>query len=105
MPVLKGQVAFVEAFARKGYRPNGWTFVSGSHKFADSTAYSIKDTILENTKIKLRCREANLINITDKRKTYIVQNDFYEVSPSGGLRFRYEAPTSGIFVLQFELTV
>ncbi len=102
MPVLKGQVAFVEAFARKGYRPNGWTFVSGSHKFSDSTAYSIKDTILEDTKIKLRCKAANLIEITDKRKTYVTQNDFYEVSPSGGLRFHYEAPTSGIFVLKFE---
>ena len=102
IPVLKGQVVSVEASARKGYRPNGWTFVSGSHKFADSTAYSIKDTILENTKIKLRCREANLINITDKPKTYVAQNDFYENSPSVGLRFRYVAPTSGIFVLQFE---
>ena len=102
IPVLKGQVAYVEAFSRKGYRPNGWTFVSGSHKFSDSTAYSIRDTIFENTKIKLRCKAANLIDITDKPKNYVANKDFYEESPNSGLRFRYVAPTSGIFVLQFE---
>ena len=100
--VLPNSVVYIEAFGNKGYRPDGWTFVSGSHKFSDSTAVSIRDTIVSDTKIKLNCREANLIDITDKPKTYVPDNDFYEINPGSGLMFRYEAPTSGIYVLRYQ---
>ena len=100
--VLKGSVVFLEAAAKAGYRPDGWAFVSGSHRFRDSTAYSIRDTIDADTKIKLLCRAAKIIDVTDKPKTYVGYNDFYEKSPSGGMRFRYEAPTSGLYALRFQ---
>ncbi len=100
--VLQNTVAYVEAVANNGYRPDGWTFVSGSHKFSDSTAFSIRDTIVSDTKIRLNCREAKLIDVTDKPKTYVPNNDFYETSPNSGMRFRYEAPTSGIYVLRYQ---
>lgn len=99
---VKNAVAYIEAIGNKGYRPDGWNFVSGSHKFSDSTAFSIRDTIVSDTKIRLNCREAKLIDITDKPKTYTPNNDFYEISPSSGLRFRYEAPTSGVYVLRYQ---
>ena len=100
--VLKNTVVSIEAVGYKGYRPDGWTFVSGSHKFRDSTAYSLRDTIVSDTKIRLNCREAKLIDVTDKPQTYTPTKDFYEISPSSGLRFRYEAPTSGIYVLRYQ---
>ncbi|MBR6454988.1 MAG: VWA domain-containing protein [Fibrobacter sp.] len=99
---VKNAVAYIEAVANNGYRPDGWTFVSGSHKFSDSTAFSIRDTIVSDTKIRLNCREAKLIDVTDKPKTYVPNNDFYETSPNSGMRFRYEAPTSGIYVLRYQ---
>ena len=99
---LKNAVAYVEAYGQKGYRPDGWTFVSGSHKFSDSSAFSIRDTIVSDTKIRLGCREAKLIDISNKPKTYVPNNDFYEISPSSGIRFRYEAPTSGVYVLRYQ---
>ena len=100
--VLKNSIVYFEAFAKPGYRPDGWTFVSGSHRFRDSTAYSIRDTIDADTKIQLRCSPSMLIDVTDKPKTYVGYNDFYEKSPSVGMRFRYEAPTSGTYVLRFQ---
>ena len=99
---VKNAVAYIEAFGNKGYRPDGWAFVNGSHKFSDSSAFSIRDTIVSDTKIKLNCREAKLIDITDKPQTYTPNNDFYEISPSSGMRFRYEAPTSGVYVLRYQ---
>lgn len=100
--VLKGSVVFLEAVAKAGYRPDGWAFVSGSHRFRDSTAYSIRDTIDADSKIKLLCRASKIIDVSDKPKTYVGYNDFYEKSPSGGMRFRYEAPTSGLYALRFQ---
>lgn len=100
--VLKGSVVFLEAYANAGYRPDGWGLVSGSHRFRDSTAYSIVDTIDTDTKIKLNCKAAKIIDVTDKPKTYVGYNDFYDKSPSVGMRFRYEAPTSGIYVLRYQ---
>ena len=100
--VLKNSIVYFEAFAKPGYRPDGWTFVSGSHRFRDSTAFSIRDTIDADTKIQLRCSPSMLIDVTDKPKTYVGYNDFYEKSPSVGMRFRYEAPTSGTYVLRFQ---
>lgn len=100
--VLKGSVVFLEAYANAGYRPDGWGLVSGSHRFRDSTAYSIVDTIDTDTKIKLNCKAAKIIDVTDKPKTYVGYNDFYDKSPSAGMRFRYEAPTSGLYVLRYQ---
>ncbi len=98
---FKGMVVYFEAYAQSGFRPDGWSFVSGSHKFRDSSAYSIGDTIYEDTKLKLGCRAAKIIDITDKPKNYTPYNDFYEKSPGAGIRFRYVAPTTGVYVLRF----
>ena len=100
--VLENTIVFIEAIGNKGYRPDGWTLVSGSHKFRDSTAYSIRDTIESDTRIRLNCREAKLIDVTDKPQTYTPSKDFYEISPSNGMKFRYEAPTPGIYVLRYQ---
>ena len=101
--VLKGTLVLFNATAKEGYRPDGWVLVSGSHRFRDSSAYSIEDTIDADTKIKLICRAARIIDITDKPKTYVGNIDFYDKTPSAGMRFRYEAPTSGIYVLRYQI--
>lgn len=104
LEVVKGQSAFFEASGDLGYRPNGWKFVSGSHKFGDSTTYTLRDTILSNTKIKLLCREAKLIDVSEKVQKFTPKNDFYEVSPANGMRFRYVAPTTDLYILRTQPT-
>ena len=105
--ILKGSIVNIEAHGKNGYRPDGWKFVSGSHNFVDSTAHSISIKLDADTKIKLGCRESRIresriIDITDKPKTYVIDNDFYGNSPDEGLRFRYVAPSSGLYVLRLQ---
>ena len=99
--VLKGTVVYIEALSREGFRPDGWTVVSGSRKFKDSTTFYIRDTIETDTKIKLKCRASKLIDLTDKFVYYNPYDDFYEKSPSVGMKFRYVAPTSGLYAFRF----
>ena len=101
-PVFKGSVVSVTGYAKEGYRPNGWTYVSGTHKFSDSSAYSIGVLVNEDTKIRLGCGTPNLIDVTDKEKLYVPANDFYEVSPDYGMRFRFVAPAAGTYILRFQ---
>ncbi len=99
--VLKGMKVSIQAYARKGYRPDGWTFVTGQHKVSDSSAYLITTTIESDTKIKLGCKAANLIELTDKLQKYVAENDFYEQTPSSGMRFYYKTPAKGLYAFRF----
>ena len=96
----RGWSASFEANGCTGYRPNGWKFVSGTHKFADSTSRTIKVIVLADTKIKLLCREAKLIDITDKVQKFVPERDFYENTPASGMRFRYVAPTTDLYIMR-----
>lgn len=102
--VIDGQTALLEATGVTGYRPNGWKFVSGTHQFSDSSASSIELTVLENTKVKLLCREAKLIDISEKVQKFTPNNDFYNVSPANGMRFRYVAPTTDLYIMRVQST-
>ena len=101
LEVFKGSVVYVEAYAKEGYRPDGWKVVKGSQKFMDSTTYFIRDTIDADTKIKLNCRKSKVIDITETPQTFNPYNDYYEKDPGSGMRFRFEAPKSGMYVLRF----
>lgn len=98
--LVEGQVVYATGTADPGYRTNGWKFVSGSHKFADSTSYSVKDTIESDTKLQLQCAEARLNDITNKPVYYKPNDDYYDVSPASGMRFRYVAPTTDLYIIR-----
>ena len=99
--MLKGTVVQLQAFAREGYRADGWTVLSGSNRVSDSSAFSIRDTIDADTKIRIECRKSSILDITDKKKKFVAYNDYYDKSPSTGMRFRYKTTEAGLFAVRF----
>lgn len=102
LTVVEGKAVYVTGSAKSGFRTNGWKFVSGSHKYADSTSYSVRDTIDSDTKLELQCATAKLIDITNKPLYYNPRDDYYDVSPATGMYFRYVAPTTDLYIIQVQ---
>lgn len=102
LTVVEGKIVYVTGSAKSGFRTSGWKFVSGSHKYADSTSYSVRDTIVSDTKLELQCATAKLIDITNKPLYYNPRDDYYDVSPASGMRFRYVAPTTDLYIIQVQ---
>ncbi len=100
VPAYIGEEVTVFGYAKEGFRPNGWKLISGTHRFSDSTATSLTDTISENTTLQLQCKAANLITIGIDRQYYSSFKDFYEVDSTHGMRFRYIAPTKDLYVIR-----
>ena len=83
-----------------GYRPAGFKITKGNGTITQDYPSSITLKVNSDLKLKLRCDSANLIDITTKEKYYSANKDYYEMGPSAGLRFRYVAPNTALYLIR-----
>ena len=87
-------------YSNSGFRPGGFVVKKGKAVVQDSLPASIKLKVSSDVSLELQCEGAHLLNITDKKIFRIPERDFYEMSPSSGLRFRYIAPTTDLYAIR-----
>lgn len=83
-----------------GGRPNGWKVKSGSVTFIDSSASIARVELQSDAEIELQCGSTNLIDITKTSTTYTPDTDYYLDPNSPELRFRYTAPSAGVYAIR-----
>ncbi len=87
-------------YAVAGYRPAGFKITKGNGTITQDYPSSITLKVNSDLKLKLRCDSANLIDITTKEKYYSANKDYYDIGPSAGLRFRYVAPNTALYLIR-----
>lgn len=101
--VVEKRKITLHGYAQPGYRANGWEIISGSNFIKDSSAYTITDSITDDTHIELQCSEARLLDIDDTARTFVSNRDFYDQAPDSGMKFQYTAPSAGNYAVQVKL--
>ena len=87
-------------YAVTGYRPAGFKITKGNGTITQDYPSSISLKVNSDIKLQLQCDSANLIDITTREKYYSANKDFYDIGPASGLRFRYVAPTTALYIVR-----
>ena len=87
-------------YAVSGFRPAGFKITKGDGTITQDYPSSMTLKVNSNIKLKLQCDSANLIDITTREKYYSANKDYYEIGPSAGLRFRYVAPNTALYLIR-----
>ena len=98
--VVEGATVSFLGYASKGYRPEGFTLEKGTATISTSLPDSVTLKVKSDVTLKLTCGSANLIDITSKEVYRTADKDFYEQKPSVGLRYRYVAPGTAVYIIR-----
>ena len=98
--VVEGATVSFLGYANKGYRPEGFTLEKGTATISTSLPDSVTLKVKSDVTLKLTCGSANLIDITSKETYRTADKDFYEQNPSVGLRYRYVAPGTAVYIIR-----
>ena len=98
--VVEGATVSFLGYANKGYRPEGFTLEKGTATISTSLPDSVTLKVKSDVTLKLTCGSANLIDITSKEVYRTADKDFYEQKPSVGLRYRYVAPGTAVYIIR-----
>ena len=87
-------------YAVPGYRSAGFKITKGKGVVTQDYPSSITLKVNSDIKLKLQCDSANLINVTTDETYYSANNDYYDIGPAAGLRFRYVAPNTALYLIR-----
>jgi len=78
-----------------GNRFSSWTVESGSASFADPNSASTTVQITNDATIRANFIPGIIYPITTTTTKYNYTTNYYEISPTGGVRFKFIAPSAG----------
>lgn len=86
----------------EGFRFSNWQIVSGSPTIDDSNAPYTYVIIQDNVELKARFKASSVYTLSDNKKTFNFQDNYYSESTRSAIRFKWTPPDANAHIITFE---
>ena len=94
-----GESRSITALPNSGYRFGNWSVISGSPVISDTNATNTTISITSDATIQAIFTSGTVYDLDSIPTVYNFDLNYFEISPSNGVRFRFSAPDSGTYTI------
>ncbi|NLW31353.1 MAG: VWA domain-containing protein [Fibrobacter sp.] len=97
--LTSGESRSITALPNSGYRFGNWSVISGSAVISDTNATNTTISITSDATIQANFTSGTVYDLDSIPTVYNFDLNYFEISPSNGVRFRFSAPDSGTYTI------